>query len=108
MFLEQTEGDSGVIVEDVQLEIDFSSIFDCGRYDTHLGCALRGGEGLYIRVLSPDGDSPDPIRAAVYGDLPRSDGQDMAFTRWRIVKVIGDTLHVLHSVNATAENMDED
>lgn len=98
----------GVIFNDVEFEVDFSSMFDAGRHEMPIGCAIRRGDQMYIRVLAPEGRGIDGvIRASVMSGLPKGDHGDIAFTRWRIVKKVEDMIHVLHSVNA-AHNADDD
>jgi hypothetical protein len=100
--LEHADRYAGTIIHDVEIEVDFGSGFDPNRVNIPLACAIRRAKYLYIRAHAPRSQGfHDIVRVALRSDLPEGDGEDLPFMRWRIVKRLGDTLHVLHSVDAT-------
>lgn len=87
----------GVIIPDVRIEIDETSLYDPDQNGHALGVIVRQETKLVIRTKAENSfGRSTPV--VIQSGLPDSKGS-AAFTRWQIVVGHGDEKRVLHKVD---------
>ena len=87
----------GMIVLDVRIEVDETSLYNPETHGIHPGILVREGTKLFIRGTGQDTfgrSSPVTVKSG----LPEGSG-GAAFTRWQVVVGRGDEKRVLYKVD---------
>jgi hypothetical protein len=88
-FFESAGNDSweGLIVPNVRIEVDETTVFNPDHGDAPLGCVIRKGPLLTIRAIR-DGSMGSSSTITLHDKLPFASDLRAGFKRWQIV--IGD------------------
>lgn len=89
----------GMIVPDVQIEVDETSIYDTAYSDVRIGSLVRSGSTLSI-AAKPEGWRGSHALFALVEGLPETvDGAGAGFTRWQIVIGAGIDKLILKAIS---------
>lgn len=87
----------GVVIPDVRIEIDETSLYDPDQNGHALGVVVRQETTLVLRTKGEHSFGRS-IPVVIQSGLPESKGS-AAFTKWQIVVGHGDEKRVLHEVD---------
>lgn len=90
----------GLIVPDVRIEIDESSLYDPDRNIPKIGTVVRREATLVVNTKA-ENNFGRVARVVIKSGLPDCGGS-AAFTRWQVVLGRGDEKRVLHKINLGA------
>lgn len=91
----------GLIVPDIRIEIDETSVFDAGYVATRLGTLLRTGPQLQL-CAKADQSFSRQAKVTLQTGLPPTHDVVAAFSRWRIVVGEGLDRRVLREIDVSA------
>lgn len=87
----------GLIVPNVRIEVDETTVFDPSRIEARAGTAIRRGPQLVAQAKGPRAFSGlDPI--ILEDALEETSGESAGFSRWQIVIGTAEQKRVLHTV----------
>ncbi len=84
----------GIIIPNVQIEIDETSVVNLTRNDVPLLAVVRAGTRLEVLARSNQGFM-DPKSVALYDNLESAGGFKAAFTRWQVVVGEGENKRII-------------
>lgn len=95
----------GLLVPNVEIELDETSLFDVDGHYPPLGSLVRHGDKLSVQTIALGNRfSPYGGQFPIMSELPSiSPTEKACFTKWQIVLGEGQEKRVLHSVNATPQ-----
>jgi hypothetical protein len=87
----------GLLIPDVRIEVDETSLFDPDRLSAHLGTVIRIDTRVVVSVTNERffGDS----RVTLEADLPLAHDLSAAFSKWHIVIGEGRNRRVLRKID---------
>ena len=98
-----SHGWNGLLIADVSIELDETSLFDPGRDDAPLGALVR--EGVSLNMIAKIIDNHHIQRAQpitiIAGLPPCRERESAGFTKWQIVLGEGEEKKVLFRVDVT-------
>jgi hypothetical protein len=93
----------GLLMPDVKLEVDETSIVDQDQSNVPLGCLVRKGSQLSISARQERGFRSGLMTPLVVDLVPTRDGMEAAFSRWQIVLGDGIAKRVIKTLDVSAQ-----
>lgn len=91
----------GLIIPEIRIEVDPTSLFDPDRHDAPPGSVIRTDNRLVLRARPEQGGYGE-ILVTLHGELPAGAALTAGFTKWQVVIGEGPTKRVLWSTENTA------
>jgi hypothetical protein len=93
----------GLLIPNVTLELDETSVVDSNKFDVPLGALVRKGAQLSVSAKQDGGFPTASMVPLIVGLTPSGDGMEASFSRWQIVLGESTAKRVLKVIDVAAK-----
>ena len=96
----QTANWKGLVIENVEIEVDLASIYSLEKEEPYLGSIILDGSSVKIVARVKNGGWTETRAVALNnGECTETSSTRVGFTRWQAIMRDGDVLRVVHESN---------